>query len=624
MKSRLLISISAVSFLVALTAPIRSAAQEESATQEQIRSAATRALGITGQGAAGFYKFMVCSSCHDHALPVMAWQTAREHGIKVDEALASQIAVRGLTTIPNFASIDVAVQGSNIIDPAPSDGWALIAAHAAGVQPNLVTATYARRIVNWQRADGHWPTLDARPPQSYSLITATAVAAHAVQLYMPAQVRHETDERLARAKAWLLATEPQSTEDSTYRLLGLYWTDASAAETKRAAADLLALQRPDGGWAELSHLQPEAYSTGEALVALNESGGVPVTDAAWQKGLLYLLSTQEPDGTWHVHTRQVSPAAVSPPYFESSFPYGHDQYISTAGTCWAVTALMLALPKAATPVVPQPLTALQPKGLEPWMETALFGTAAELKAQLDAGLDPNKKSAEGTTLLMMAEPDAAKVKLLIDRGADVRAKAKSGFTALMVAATYLGSSESVKLLLERGAEARPGVGVMFDASPLFFAAEAGDHENVSLLLAKGADPNHKMRVIGLFPTSPLLAAVTFGDPVVVKELLAGGADIRERDDDGMTLLHWAVVTHRTAAVQALIAGGADVNAVDRFGYTPLLYAATIDFGDAATAAVLMRAGADPNVKDKTGKTALAQARDYPYLRAALEKAGARE
>jgi len=608
-------------FAVLLSVPALCA---ENPSPQEIRSAATRALAITNQGTAGFYKFMVCISCHDHVFPVMAWQVAREHGIPVDETLAAQVTVKGLTTIPNLTSLDVAVQGSGIIDPAASDGWALVAAHDAGVKPTLVTAAYARRIANWQRADGHWPTLDARPPQSYSLITATAVAAHAIQLYMPDQLRHETLEHVARARTWLLAAQPQSTEDSTYRLLGLYWTGAQAGETRRAAADLLALQRADGGWAELPHLQPDAYSTGEALVALNEGGGVPVTDVRWQNGLRYLLSTQESDGSWHVHTRQVSPAAVSPPYFESGFPYGHDQFISTAGTCWAAMALMLALPTVAAPAVPSPLPGLAPKGLEPWMETALFGTAAQLKAQLDAGLDPNRKSAEGTSLLMMAAPDAAKIKLLVDRGADVRAKSKSGFTALMVAATYTGTSNSVNFLLDHGAEARAGDGVMFDASPLFFAAEAGDVDNVSLLLAKGADPNRRMRVLGLFPTSPLFAAVPFGDPVVVKALLAGAANIRETDKDGMTALHWAAVAHHADVAQTLIAGGADVNAADRFGYTPLLYAATIDFGDAETVKALLAAGADPNAKDKQGKTALAQASDYPYLRAALESAGVKQ
>lgn len=596
----------------------------QTASSEQIRPAASRGIAIVQRGSAGFYKFMDCFSCHSHGLPMLALHIARERGVPVDEAAASKVAAKGLLTGPDFSSIDHAVQDPMIIDPAPSEGWALMAAHAAGLKPNLVTAAYARRIATWQRPDGHWPTGDARPPQSYSLFTATAVATYALQLYMPAQLRHERDERAARAKKWLLTAEPQSTEDSTFRLFGLYWAGAHAGEMKRAVDGLRALQRPEGGWAELPHMQSDAYSTGEALVALHEAGGVPVTDSAWEKGLQYLLSTQNSDGSWHVHTRMLSPAAVSPPYFESGFPYGHDQFLSTDATCWAAMALMLTLPKAATPAAPQPLTALAPKGLQPWMETALFGTSAELKAALDSGLDPNSKTAEGTTLLMMAAPDAEKVKLLIGRGADVRAKAKSGYTALMVATTYFGTSQSVKLLLDHGAEARPGEGVILDASPLFLAAMADDRDNVSLLLGKGADPNRKMRLIGMFPTSPLFEAVGFGDPAMIKALLAGGADVQEKDQDGMTALHWAVVANHAEAAQALLAGGADVNAVDRFGYTPLLYAATIDFGDAETETALLRAGADPNIKDKKGKTAFAQAREYPYLRAALEKAGAKE
>jgi ankyrin repeat protein len=225
---------------------------------------------------------------------------------------------------------------------------------------------------------------------------------------------------------------------------------------------------------------------------------------------------------------------------------------------------------------------------------------------------------------MMAAPDAEKVKLLIDRGADVRAKAKSGYTALMVASTYFGTSPSVRLLLAHGAEARPGAGVMFDASPLFLAALAGDRDNIALLLAKGADPNRKMDLIGMFPSSPLFTAVGFGDPAILQALLQGGANIHETDQDGMTALHWAVVANHPKAVKALLAAGADVNAVDHFGYTPLLYAATIDFGDSETAKTLLQAGADLNIKDKRGKTALALAHEYPYISAALQQAGAKQ
>src|SRR5438477_12919054 len=89
---------------------------------------------------------------------------------------------RGCSKCPNLASVDHAVQDTTIIDPAPGEGWALLAADAAVVRPNLVTAIYTRRVAAWHRADGHWPTGDERPPQSHSLFTATAAALRRVQL----------------------------------------------------------------------------------------------------------------------------------------------------------------------------------------------------------------------------------------------------------------------------------------------------------------------------------------------------------------------------------------------------------------------------------------------------------
>jgi prenyltransferase beta subunit len=112
-----------------------------------------------------------------------------------------------------------------------------------------------------------------------------------------------------------LQATPATTEDFTYRLVGLAWTGASDAQRASPVRDLRGLQRPNGGWAQLPRMEPDAYATGEALVALHEAGDVPVTDPAWRKGLQYLMSTQNPDGSWRVHTRMVSPAQVSPPYF---------------------------------------------------------------------------------------------------------------------------------------------------------------------------------------------------------------------------------------------------------------------------------------------------------------------
>src|SRR4030095_9609804 len=188
----------------------------------------------------------------------------------------------------------------------------------------------------------------------------------------------------------------------------------------------------DGGWPQLPRYDSDAYSTGEALYALREAG-VPASDPAWQKGLKFLVSTQARDGTWHVRTRMISPAEVSPEYFSTGFPYGKDEFLSYAGSCWAVMALMSALPEK--PAVDPGNEAASSTAI-PWAKTALFGTATALKALLDAGLNPNSKTERGTTLLMMAAPDADKVRLLIARGADVKSRGAAGADALTLAAGH--------------------------------------------------------------------------------------------------------------------------------------------------------------------------------------------
>jgi hypothetical protein len=71
-------------------------------------------------------------------------------------------------------------------------------------------------------------------------------------------------------------------------------------------------------------------------------GGLPVSDAAYQRGVHYLLRTQQQDGSWYVKTR----ALAFQPWFDAGFPYGYDQWISAAGTGWSAMALALALPEA--------------------------------------------------------------------------------------------------------------------------------------------------------------------------------------------------------------------------------------------------------------------------------------
>jgi ankyrin repeat protein len=585
----------------------------------RIQAAATKAVAVIQKSQQNWYTNHTCFSCHQQVFPALAFRFAREHGIPVDEPAAHADAA---AAFGYFSKFERAVEYTHVIDPALSDGYGLIAANSAGVRPSLVMAVYARLLAARQEADGRWETLDERPPQSYSPFTATAVALRAIQLYGHPKQKADIQARAERARSWLLSHQPHATEERVYQLLGSRWAGADQATLQKLAAELKATQQSDGGWNSLDGRSSDAYSTGQVLVALNEAGGIAITDHAWQRGIGYLLKTQAPDGTWHVASRLHPPAPVSPTYFETGHPYGHDQFISTAGESLAVMALATALgPAKPSPVV---LKEAEPASIEPWAETLLFGSTADVKKLLDGGFDPNAATqAGGVTALMLAAPDIEKMKLLIDRGASADARAKNRYSALLVAAQYPGSVPAMNLLLDHGAKVRlpKGQGApLFNAFPIMLAAFSGNSEIIGRLHQEGDRVDDKMTFFGLFPTTPLLELASTHRTDSVRALLDAGAQVDEADDDGITILSWAAIANRVEMARLLIKRGADVNHVDKKGMTPLLYAASIDFGDSAMIDVLLQSGARTSARTKEGLTALDLAHKYnhTHLLASLE------
>jgi ankyrin repeat protein len=589
---------------------------DHSIVPAELRTASARAIKLIQHSQSVWYKKQTCSSCHHALIPEIPINLAREKGVALDESIAQA------TTQKSFAflkDLDAAVQGYNFIDVF-FDGWSLVSAHLAGVPPSLSTSAYAQAIASHQRPDGSWSTTDARPPQAHSRFTTTAICAQAIQHYLPAQLNDEKRARVRRARGWLASSKPRTTEDRAFQVLGLRWTGADEGVRREAAAKLLTEQRPDGGWGQLPGMESDAYATGEVLFALREGIGEVTTSEAYQRGLRFLLGSQQPDGSWKVSTRLHPPAPVSPPYFDAEFPYGRDQFISMMGTTWAVTALLQALPPAPQSeggidrrLVPD----VAPSDKAVWINVSLNGSVTELRrllADSGGGLKPDASTAGGTTALMLAGRDIEKVRLLIERGANVNARASTGVTPLIVAAKYYGNSETVRLLLQKGARpnADNGVEVRYNATALFLAVAAGDIESAGALLNAGARLGDKTTVIGVFKVSPFNFSVFGGDSNVVKYLVSRGADPNEVDDDRISVLQWATLTNQVEVLDSLLARGAKVNHVDSYGMTPLLYAASIDFGDTEIMRMLIAAGADLNVKNKQGQTAVELARTYRH------------
>lgn len=603
-------------WIVLATVPVVPAAwaQEQEIDPGKARAAAERALVALQRAQAPWYSAnkQVCASCHHQYQPALAYRVARDHGVPFDEAIAAADGVKAFT----FADLDRAVQYSYVIEPAMDDAYRLVAAHAAGVKPNLGAAVYAKLLISRQNAEGDWDGFHQRPPSSYSRVTMAALGLRAVQLYHHASQQAEAEAAVARARTFLEQRPARNTEERSYQLLGLRWAGAGRPVLQRLARELKATQQADGGFVSVNGRDSDAYSTAQALVALHDGADVAIIDASYQRGIDYLLRTQAADGTWHVASRLHPPAPLSPPYFDAGYPYGHDQFLSMQAAGWAVMALSYLL-EPARPVPPPPLAGTTPEAVEPWAETVIFGTAEDVRRLLDSGA-LNARAATrpgGTTALMMAAPDVAKMRLLLDRGAEVNARAASRFSALMVAAQYQDGDAAIDLLLDRGAQVAPPAGAppVFNANPFFLAAYAGNTRSLKRLLEAGARVDDAMLVIGTSRATPILSAFKFGDAAVANALFDLGVPIDVADGNGITMLGRAVLNNEVEMARALIARGADVNVVDKQGMTPLLWAANVDFGDAEMVTLLLQAGARPDARTKDGLTPLELAKKWGHV-----------
>src|SRR5262249_14999894 len=147
---------------------------------------------------------------------------------------------------------------------------------------DAATDAMARFMLRRQFADGGWRIGTQRPPIESSDVEATAIGLRSLQSYAPEPQQAEYAKAVERGAAWLAQAEPQSNEDHNSQLLGLVWARAKKDVIQKSARNLIALQRADGGWAQIASLASDAYATGQALTALAESGAIAVTDSVYR------------------------------------------------------------------------------------------------------------------------------------------------------------------------------------------------------------------------------------------------------------------------------------------------------------------------------------------------------
>lgn len=241
-----------------------------------------------------------CYGCHvqSQALTAMAIGRANDY-IVSGEAYADLLD--GLT---RYQKDDGHWHKNRQVEATTFGASSLVAAKRRGKEGRDETFLRAvRYILTRQNADGRVPLDGHRglPIEQGDFITSAnaRIAFSAAAELAPDAEASVFKEAESRTLAWLVTAEPSTNQDRAMRMLGLATEDRGSARELLAAAraDLLAHQRPDGGWAEVDGEKSSAYATGQALYALKVAGQ-SIASAPFQRGVDWLLANQFWTGAW--------------------------------------------------------------------------------------------------------------------------------------------------------------------------------------------------------------------------------------------------------------------------------------------------------------------------------------
>ncbi len=267
------------------------------------------------------------------------------------------------------------------------------------------------------------------------------------------------------------------------------------------------------------------------------------------------------------------------------------------------------------------------------MFAARNGANDTLRMLLEAGANPNEKSEDGMTAVVVAAFNAnwEGGVILVEHGADpnaddtgwaplhqiARTRGLSGWrlpnpvvkgklTAIDMAKALIAAGADVNARMKkpiRGDQER-GRFVMVGATPILIAAKSFDADLMRLLAVNGADVNGR----NAYDSTPLILAAgnevsfveedsgSFSDGLAATQLAWElGNDVNAFNEEGNTALHGASYIGNLGVIDFLVSKGANIDAenfhegVDGKGWTPLAMALpTLSAGAQPAAEALLR------------------------------------
>lgn len=283
------------------------------ATPEQVTQAIERSIGYMQRESAAWLNSRKCAACHHVPMVLWSLSEAETQGYTIDKKFLADTTESTIGSREKMMASKLVSNPADPPDPRPlargvNMGQVFMAVAAQslpkleeGQQSNL--SEIVDEIVKKQQGDGSWEFFLSRPPVNESQTSDTAWIILALQGRPGTEAPESHRVALEKGMSWLADTKlPVSYQDKVLKILLATRTGKPRDELQTAIGELLALQRPDGGWNQIPEGMSDAFATGQTLYVL-ALAGCTAEQPEIKRAIDYLIATQKPDGSWSMTSR---------------------------------------------------------------------------------------------------------------------------------------------------------------------------------------------------------------------------------------------------------------------------------------------------------------------------------
>lgn len=275
-----------------------------------------RAIQYLQGESAAWLKSRQCAACHHAGMPLWALSEAKRQGYSIDDRYLSETFESLLGNQAKLMSSRVFPNPADPPDPRPQGrglnmGLPFLAVAARSL-PRLEPGQkeslelIAGEIIKKQQPDGSWEFFGTlrRPPINESQTTDAVWILLALAGEVGVDAPEANRAALAKATAWFdVAASSELHQEKALMVLWGSRVGKPIEALQPTINELFALQRADGGWSQTVPMpNSDAFATGQTLYVLSLAG-YSAEQPAIQRGIDFLVSTQQANGSWLMTSR---------------------------------------------------------------------------------------------------------------------------------------------------------------------------------------------------------------------------------------------------------------------------------------------------------------------------------